>query len=181
MKVGRSDAINRLFVSQRSSGGPSPRCSPDRRVRPKSKFRDRASTFEVGQPISEICLRIGDGAIVNRRCDFFDKELENQAGLQLPNVLIELFEEVAPDRSNRLLPRVIRWHNSHGSPSGRPNAPARRQRDHIRVMPKASQFNLNLLSAWPCDQTEYDLTQDDNRCLIWSYDQINNRCPHRIQ
>jgi hypothetical protein len=63
-------------------------------------------TLEVDESIANICLRIDNGAVVDRRRDLLDEELEDHARLELADILIEVFSEIAFDGSNGVLPRI---------------------------------------------------------------------------
>ena len=52
-------------------------------------------------------LDVGDGAVVDRRCDLFEKEAEQRAGEDVADALVALFLEPALDRGDRLLARFL--------------------------------------------------------------------------
>src|SRR5688572_16757344 len=71
------------------------RRAPNGRARPVAELDLGARALEVAHAIAEIDLRVGDRAIVDGRADLLEDELEEQAGLQVADVLVELFGEVA--------------------------------------------------------------------------------------
>src|SRR5687767_13707881 len=65
------------------------------RARPVAELDLVTRALEVGHAIAEIDLRVGDRPIVDRGTDLLEDELEKQPGLQITDVLVELFGEVA--------------------------------------------------------------------------------------
>src|SRR6476620_631161 len=85
-----------------SAGSPS-----DRAARPVSELGDRARALEIHEPIPQIRLRVGDRGVVDRRGDLLQHEVEQQARLQLADVLVQLLDEVTLDGGDGLLPCIV--------------------------------------------------------------------------
>jgi hypothetical protein len=52
-------------------------------LRPVGELRDRAGSIEIGQAIAHVRLRALDSRVVDAGRDLGEKEVEQQAGLQL--------------------------------------------------------------------------------------------------
>jgi hypothetical protein len=85
----------------------------DRRAGPVGEFRRRARAVEIGDAIAEECLRVGNCAVVDRRADLLENELQHQPRLQIADVLVELLGEVAAQRRDRLVSCGVRQLDHH--------------------------------------------------------------------
>ena len=83
---------------------------------PKCELRRGACAFEISDSIAQISLRIGYRAVVHRRSDLFQNEIEYERRFEIADFLIEVLGEVALDGFDRLLGDVVRQGNVNVRP-----------------------------------------------------------------
>src|SRR5947207_3378411 len=114
--IGRSSS-NRVLATHSLIAHDSTRNSAGRAAtggpRPILELRHITRAIEVRDAFPQINLRIGDGAVVDRRADLLEDELEQQPRRKLSDLLVELLDEVAADRLERFLGRVVGQCDGH--------------------------------------------------------------------
>ena len=88
---------NRSVVTPRAHRG----CLRDRLPaggRPVGKLVFVADALQVGHPSREVRLRVSDRLVIDDRTDLLQAVVEQQAGLQIADLLIQVLGNVALDR-----------------------------------------------------------------------------------
>ena len=94
---------------------------PNGRGSPLSLHRGRellvvTRSGEVGHPLLEERAGIRDGLIVDRRPELGEDEVEEEPGLQLPDLLIHLPGAIRTESGDGLLPCVVRHRDRRSCP-----------------------------------------------------------------
>ena len=102
-----------VVTTWRDPNAPLPPRPTKRGTLPVCELGHGARAFKIGGAIADVGLRVGNGLVVDRRGDLFQNELDEHRRLQITDVLLELFSEIALNRCDRLLLRVFRNGNGH--------------------------------------------------------------------
>jgi hypothetical protein len=58
-------------------------------------------------------LHLGHRQVVNDGANFFDEKAQQRAGADVADLFIPIFQKIALNRGNRLLPGLLRYLNAH--------------------------------------------------------------------